>query len=96
MTTGPALPIFADLACESEPTAISTMSSRVKSKLSMSWRLQGAVAVGDLAADRLARGERVDLVDGELQLLEDVQHLAADIARGADDRDAVAHLGSPE
>ena len=52
----------------------------------------GLVAEGDLHALGLARGDGVDFIDGEFQLLEDVQHFAAHIARGSDDGDAITHF----
>ena len=51
----------------------------------------GLVAERDLDPLGLARGDGVDFIDGEFQLLEDVQHFAAHIARGPDDRDAITH-----
>ncbi len=52
---------------------------------------EGLVAVGDLHALAAARGDRDHLVGGKAPLVEDVQHGAAHVARGADDRDLVAH-----
>ena len=52
---------------------------------------QGAVAIRDFLADRAARGDGVDFVCGEQALVENVEELPPDIARGADDCDARAH-----
>src|SRR6202012_1625887 len=53
------------------------------------------VAEGDFHADGFARGDRVNLLHGEVHFLEDVQHFAAHVARGADDGDPVTHRCSP-
>ena len=45
-----------------------------------------------IVAGRARGGDRGDLVERELALGEDVQHLAPDIARRADDRDPVTHV----
>ena len=37
----------------------------------------------------------MNLVHGEFEFLEDVQHLTAHVARGADDGDPVTHRNSP-
>ncbi len=58
--------------------------------------LQCPVAEGTLAAQRLARGEGHDLVDGKFPLGEDVEHFPAHVARGADDGDAITHRFSPD
>ena len=52
--------------------------------------LQRPVAERDLAADRGGRGQRHDLGDGKAALGENREHLAADIAGGAGDRDLEA------
>ena len=57
---------------------------------------QHPVPIGDLLAHGLARGHGVNFAHGELQFLEDVHHFPAHIARGADDRDAVAHVQAPD
>src|SRR6202012_2082727 len=53
------------------------------------------IAEVDLVADGFARRDRVNLFHGEVQFLEDVQHFAAHIARGADDGHPVTHRTSP-
>ena len=58
--------------------------------------LERLVAVGDLDAHAVARGERNHLVGGEMPLGEDIEHLAAHIAGGADDRDLETHFDSPK
>src|SRR5205823_1113306 len=45
----------------------------------------------DVDANGLARGDGVNLIDGELEFLEDIQHLAPDSAGGADYGHPVAH-----
>ena len=52
--------------------------------------LERLVAERDLAADRGGGGERDNFRDGEAALGEDREHLAADIAGGAGDRDLEA------
>src|SRR5262249_6907237 len=52
-------------------------------------------AEGDFHADGFARRDRVNLFHGEVHFLEDVQHLAAHIARGADNGHPVTHRSSP-
>ena len=52
--------------------------------------LQRLVAERDVAADGMGRGERDDLGDGKAALGEDAEHLATDIAGGADHRDLEA------
>jgi len=49
------------------------------------------VAIGDLDAHRLARGDGKHLVGGEFALGKNIEHLAPDIAGGADDGDFVTH-----
>ena len=49
------------------------------------------VAEGHLPAHRALGGDGVHFVDGKAGLVEDLQHLAADRAGGADHRDIVAH-----
>src|SRR5436189_5506227 len=53
--------------------------------------LQGAVAIGHLDADAAARRKGNDLVGREFPLIENVEHLAPDIAGGADHCDFVTH-----
>ena len=57
--------------------------------------LEPLVAEGDFDAHRAARGEGEHLVGGELALGQDIEHLAPDIAGGADDCDLVTHERSP-
>ena len=52
--------------------------------------LQRLVAERNFAADGMGRGERDHLGDGKPPLREDAEHLATDIAGGADDRDLEA------
>ena len=52
---------------------------------------QPLVAERDLDAHRPPRGDGEDLVGRELALGQDVEHLAPDIAGGADDGDFVTH-----
>jgi hypothetical protein len=54
--------------------------------------LEDAIAEGDLLADGAAGRDRHDLVRRKGALVEDVEHLATDIARRADYGDLVAHL----
>ena len=54
---------------------------------------QRFVAKRDFHAGRAARGDGENLVHREFALVEDVQHFAAHIARGADDSDVIAHDG---
>ena len=58
--------------------------------------LLAAVAEVDLVAGRARRRDRRNLVERELPLGEDVQHLAPDIARRSDDRDPITHLNLSE
>src|SRR5438270_8099378 len=53
--------------------------------------LLAAVAEINDVASRACRRDRRDLVQRELALGENVQHLASDIARRSDNRDPVAH-----
>ena len=53
--------------------------------------LERLVAEGDLDAHAPARGERDHLVGGKAPLGEDIEHFAAHIAGGADDRDLETH-----
>ena len=53
--------------------------------------LQGAVAIGDFDAHAAARGQRHDLVGRKFALGQNVEHLAPDIAGGADHCDLVTH-----
>src|SRR5690606_6303259 len=57
--------------------------------------LQRLVAIGDLRADRAARGERHHLVGRKAALFEDIEHLAPDIAGGACDCNLETHETSP-
>ncbi len=50
--------------------------------------LQRPVAERDLFADRLGRGERDDFAGGKAPLGKNAEHLAPDIAGGADDGDS--------
>src|SRR5690606_38781235 len=52
------------------------------------------LAVADFRADRAPRRDREDLVRRKLPLRQNIQHLAAHVARGADNSDLVAHLAS--
>ena len=52
--------------------------------------LERLVAERDFAADRSGRGKRDDFGDWELALREDREHLVANIAGGAGDRDLEA------
>ena len=58
--------------------------------------LERLVAERDLDAHALARGERHHLVGGKAPLGQDIEHLAAHIAGGADDRDLETHRHSPK
>ena len=53
--------------------------------------LECLVAVGDLRSHALARGERDHLIGGKAPLGEDIEHFAADIAGGANDRNLETH-----
>jgi len=55
------------------------------------FRFQGLVAEAAFRAQGFARGEGGDFIDGELAFGQDVQHLAAHVARGAGDGEAVSH-----
>ncbi len=58
--------------------------------------LEHLVAEGHLDALAAARRQRHDLVGRERALGQDREHLAPDIAGGADDRDLETHSVSPE
>ena len=93
ITMGPALPIFSDHSLDTAPPAdISHQIDLGEVELFDVLAFDGLVAEGDLHALGLARGDGVDFIDGEFQLLEDVQHFAAHIARGSDDGDAITHF----
>ena len=53
--------------------------------------LERAVAIGDLRAQAAARRERDHLVGRKRPLGQDLQHLAAHVAGGADHCDLVTH-----
>ena len=93
ITTAPAL--AARGACTAEtlaPGENSAMSTPLKSYLSRSLDLQDVVlAERNLAAGRARRGDGMHLGDREFPLGENAQHLAADIAGGADHRDLERH-----
>ena len=55
------------------------------------FHLEHLVAEADLGPQAAPRGERDHFVGGKGPLGEDVQHLAADIARGTNHRDPVTH-----
>jgi hypothetical protein len=96
ITMGPALPIFSDHSLETSPPARHQDDvDRGEVELFDVLAFDGLVAERDLDALGLARGDGVHLVDGEFELLEDVQHFAAHIARGPDDRDAITHVSCP-
>jgi hypothetical protein len=90
MTIGPAAPIFAPFLGDAPPALISTMSTVEKSNCASVLACRILVAERDFHADGFAAGDGVHLVHGEFHFLEDVEHLAAHIARGAD-HGAVTH-----
>ncbi len=97
MTTAPALAARgANTADTLAPGDDSTMSMPLKSKLFELLDVEHIVlAERHLTADRARRGERDDLVAGELALGQRRQHLAPDIAGGADHRYLEAHDATP-
>ena len=58
--------------------------------------LKRLFTIGDLDAHRAARRKRDHLVGGKPPLGQDIEHFAAHIARGADDRDLVTHRSLSE
>ena len=56
--------------------------------------LEVVIAKGDIAAHRAGGGQRHHLGNGKLALRQDLQHLAPDIAGGADDGNFIGH-GNP-
>ena len=102
MTTAPAAAIFGDHSFDTAPPAdIRQMSVPAKSKVSSALRtfasvagnLSRLVAERDLRVDRAGRGDGNHLVGREAALGQDVEHLAAHVARGTDDGNLETHDG---
>ena len=92
ITIGPAAPIFGDHSRREVPPAlISTRSTRRKSNCSMSSHLTTPAFQPTSTPMDLREAMAWSLSTGKSSFLEDVQHLAAHVARGADDGDPVTH-----
>jgi hypothetical protein len=92
MTIGPAAPIFSPQALEIDAAGAHQHDVDLgEVELLQVLAFEGLAAERDFHADGFTRGDGMHLVHGELQFLEDIEHLTAHIARGADHGDPVTH-----
>jgi hypothetical protein len=91
----PAAPIFSPHSLEIAAGAHQHDIDGGEVELRQILAVEDLVAERDFHADGFAAGDGVHLVHGEFDFLEDVEHLAAHIARGADHGDPVTHRALP-
>jgi hypothetical protein len=97
ITTAPAAPIFGDHSFDTAPPGRHQADVDVGEVIMLQrFDLQRAVAIGDLDAHAAARRQAPPPRRQGIALVENVEHLAPDIAGGADHCDFVTHRSLSE